>query len=208
MAFTSFSSLSQVIKKYQIKYVEELFPAFEIRKAPEVLQEDISFTLQNVAYNISEPAICENLIYPILKAAWRPFSKELAIWSHQPIYFTEELSGIPDYLISRRSELGKIVLDYPLLAVVEAKKDDFKAGWAQCGSEMYAIQQLNKEPNQRVFGIVSNGDRWQLGKLKSNLFTRNQRFYTIQELDKLFAAINYVFKQCELLLDAEIASQN
>ena len=82
MAFTSFSTLSQVIKKYQIKYVEELFPAFEVRKAPEILQEDISFTLQNVAYNISEPAICENLIYPILKAAWRPFSKELAIWSH------------------------------------------------------------------------------------------------------------------------------
>jgi hypothetical protein len=67
--------------------------------------------LQNAAYDISEPAIYENLIYPILKAAWRPFSKELAIWSHQPITFTEELSGIPDYLILRCSELGKIVLD-------------------------------------------------------------------------------------------------
>ena len=49
--------------------------------------------------------------------------------------------------------MGKIVLDYPLLAVavhrpVEAKKDDFKVGWAQCGSEMYTIQQLNREPNQ------------------------------------------------------------
>ena len=53
MAFTSFNSLSQVIKKYQIKYVEELFPAFEIRKAQEVLQEDITFTLQNMAYDIS-----------------------------------------------------------------------------------------------------------------------------------------------------------
>ena len=125
MAFTSFSSLSQVIKKYQIKYVEELFHTFKIRKASEVLQQDITFTLQNVAYDISESAICENLIYPILKAVWRPFSKELAIWSHQPIAFAEELSGIPDYFISRRSELGKIVLDYPLLAVVEVKKNDF-----------------------------------------------------------------------------------
>ena len=88
MAFTSFSSLSQVIKKYQIRYVEELFPVFEIKKAPEVLQEDITFILKNVTYDISEPAICENLIYPILKSAWRPFSKELDIWSHQPIAFT------------------------------------------------------------------------------------------------------------------------
>ena len=99
MAFTSFSSLSQVIKKYQIKYVEELFHAFKIRKASEVLQQDITFTLQNVGHDISEPAICESLIYPILKAAWRSFSKELAIRSHQPIAFTEELLGIPDYLI-------------------------------------------------------------------------------------------------------------
>ena len=38
MAFTSFSSLSQIIKKYQIKYVEELFPAFEIRKAPDIVR--------------------------------------------------------------------------------------------------------------------------------------------------------------------------
>ena len=194
MAFTSFSSLSQVIKKYQIKYVEELFHAFKIRKASEVLQQDITFTLQNVAYDISESAICENLIYPISKAAWRPFSKELAIWSHQPIAFAEELSGIPDYLISRRLELGKIVLDYPLLAVVEVKKNDFKAGWAQCGSEMYAIQQLNKEPNQRVFGIVSNGETWEFAQLMQNTFTLFTQRYDIQELDVLYSALETVYQ--------------
>ncbi|MEY4538635.1 MAG: hypothetical protein RLZZ306_392 [Bacteroidota bacterium] len=194
MAFTSFRSLSEVIKKYQIKYQEELFPAFEINKAPEVLREDISFTLQNVAYNISEPAICENLIYPILKAAWRPFAKDLAIWSHQPIMFTEELSGVPDYLISRRSELGKIVLDYPLLAVVEAKKDDFKAGWAQCGSEMYAIQQLNQTPEQRVFGIVSNGETWEFAQLSHNTLTMFTQRYDIQELDVLYSALETIYQ--------------
>ncbi len=194
MAFTSFRSLSEVIKKYQIKYQEELFPAFEIHKAPEVLREDISFTLQNVAYNISEPAICENLIYPILKAAWRPFAKDLAIWSHQPIIFTEELSGVPDYLISRRSELGKIVLDYPLLAVVEAKKDDFKAGWAQCGSEMYAIQQLNQTPEQRVFGIVSNGETWEFAQLSHNTLTMFTQRYDIQELDVLYSALETIYQ--------------
>jgi hypothetical protein len=189
MAFTSFRSLSEVIKKYQIKYQEELFPAFEINKAPEVLREDISFTLQNVAYNISEPAICA-----ILKAAWRPFAKDLAIWSHQPIMFTEELSGVPDYLISRRSELGKIVLDYPLLAVVEAKKDDFKAGWAQCGSEMYAIQQLNQTPEQRVFGIVSNGETWEFAQLSLNTLTMFTQRYDIQELDVLYSALKTIYQ--------------
>jgi hypothetical protein len=51
------------------------------------------------------------------------------------------------------------------------------------------------------FGIVSNGGVWQFSKLKANIFTRNQAFYTIQELDKLFAAVNYVFQQCQLILE-------
>lgn len=59
MAFTTYKSLSEVIKKFQIKYEGEDFPAFEPSKAPDVLQDDISFTLQNVAYDISKPAICE-----------------------------------------------------------------------------------------------------------------------------------------------------
>ncbi|MDZ7934141.1 MAG: hypothetical protein U5M51_04070 [Emticicia sp.] len=189
MAFTTYKSLAEVIKKFKIKYEGEDFPAFEASKAPEVLQEDISFTLQNVAYDISEPAICENLIYPVLKAAWRPFANELALWSHQAIEFTEELSGIPDYMISKRSELGKIVLDYPLLAVVEAKKDDFTGGWAQCGLEMYVIQQLNQNPEQRIFGIVSNGETWEFAQLLRNTFTLfNQRF-DIRELDALYGAL-------------------
>ena len=198
MAFTTYKSLSEVIKKFKIKYVGENFPVFEPNKAPEVLQDDISFTLQNVAYDVSEPAICENLIYPVLKAAWRPFANELALWSHQAIEFTEELSGTPDYLISRRSDLGKIVLDYPLLAVVEAKKDDFTGGWAQCGLEMYVIQQLNQNADQRIFGIVSNGETWEFAQLQQNTFTLfNQRF-DIRELDALYGALLSI---CKLSLE-------
>jgi hypothetical protein len=193
MAFTSFKSLAEVVKKFQIKYDEAQFPSFEIQPAPDVLREDISFTLQNVAYDISEPAICENLIYPILKATWRPFSNELALWSHQPIEFNEELSGIPDYLLSKRSELGKIVLGFPLLAVVEAKKDDFKAGWAQCGSEMYAIQQLNQSPQQQIFGVVSNGETWEFAQLLGNTFTMFKQRYDVQELDILCSALKNIY---------------
>ncbi|WP_333197556.1 MULTISPECIES: hypothetical protein [unclassified Microcoleus] len=67
---------------------------------------------------------------------------------------------------------------------------------------------INENSEQEIFGIVSNGEVWQFGKLKSNVFTRNQMFYTIQELDRLFAVINYVFQQCELLLDAETSDRN
>jgi len=54
---------------------------------------------------------------------------------------------------------------------------------------------------QIKYGIVSNGAVWQFGKLISDIFTQNKTFYTIQDLEKLFAAVNYVFQQCDLQLD-------
>jgi hypothetical protein len=66
---------------------------------------------------------------------------------------------------------------------------------------MIAAQRLNEEFQIIIFGIVSNGDRWQFSKLDAAAFTRNINLYTIQELDKLFAAVNYVFQQSELQLN-------
>lgn len=87
--------------------------------------------------------------------------------------------------------------------LIEAKQDNFEWGWAQCMAEMIAAQKLNEKPEQEVYGIVSNGKLWQFGKLKENIFTLNKNSYLIDDLDKLFAAVNYIFQQCELLLDAE-----
>ncbi|MDJ0676929.1 MAG: hypothetical protein QNJ36_16370, partial [Calothrix sp. MO_167.B42] len=97
---------------------------------------------------------------------------------------------------------GTVVFDKPYFVLVEAKKEsDFSEGWGQCLAEMIAVQRLNDEPNQHIFGIVSNGVVWQFGRFVSDIFTQNKTFYTIQDLEKLFAAVNYVFQQCDLQLD-------
>lgn len=51
--------------------------------------------------------------------------------------------------------------------------------------------------------MASNGGIWQFGKLNGDVFIKDINFYTIRELDKLLAAINYVFQQCELQLKAQ-----
>jgi hypothetical protein len=72
---------------------------------------------------------------------------------------------------------------------------------------MIAAQRLNANSEQDVFGIVSNGGVWQFGKLKLNSFTKNKQSYLIDDINRLFSTINYVFLQCELLLDAENAAR-
>jgi hypothetical protein len=66
---------------------------------------------------------------------------------------------------------------------------------------MLPVQRINNEPEKTIFGIVSNGAVWQFGKLNIDIFTQNKTFYTIQDLEQLFASVNYVFQQCELQLD-------
>jgi hypothetical protein len=142
-------------------------------------------------------------VYPVLKEVWKPYHNQFLWWSHQSLTCDEALSGFPEYILARRSPLGKIIFDQPYFILVEAKQDNFDAAWGQCLAEMVAAQRLN-ESSMTVFGITSNGDRWQFGKLIDSSFTLNRTFYTIQELDKLFAILNDVLRQCQIQLNTLI----
>ncbi|SFF52543.1 hypothetical protein [Thermoflexibacter ruber] len=197
MSFSQFKSLADVLKKYLIKYEEADFKVITKYEPPAYWIEDINFTLKEIPYQVSEAAICENLIYPTLKASWKLYSDIFALWSHQPIEYNDELSGIPDYLISKKSALGKIIFEMPYIAVIEAKKDDFTGGWAQCGLEMYAIQQINLNNKITVFGIVSNGEIWEVAQLKAQVFTAYRQRFDINEQNLLFNVLTTILEICK-----------
>ncbi len=205
MAFSNFKTIGEVLKEYQVTYTETNFVQEVPFNISDYFREDLNEVMQDGVVSNSEFAICENLIYPVLKEVWKKYKTKLTIWSHQSFNYDEKLSGFPEYIIAKRSPLGKVVFDKPYFILVEAKQDDFERGWAQCLAEMIAAQNLNQEINVTIFGIVSNGITWQFGKLENNLFTLNTIFYTIQELDKLFATVNFAFQQCEQQLNNLVA---
>ena len=198
MAFSNYKSISSVIKKFQIKYVQSNFMLEVEFPAKESFKEELDLLFTDGVIDNSEDAICENLIYPVLKEVWKPYRSKLTLWSHEALVYDEDLSGIPDYTVTQRNSLSTIVFDKPYFLMVEAKQDKFEEGWGQCLAEMIAIQRINDDFVSDVFGIVSNGKIWQFGKLVGDVFTRNKNLYMIQDLDKLFAAVNYIFQQCEL----------
>lgn len=206
MAFSSYKNIGEVLKEYQVTYTEAKFVGETVFNITDYFREDLDEVMHDGVVFNSEFAICENLIYPVLKEVWKKYKTILTLWSHQSFNYNEKLSGYSEYIIARRSPLGKVVFDKPYFILVEAKQDDFEGGWAQCLAEMIAARGLNKEILITIFGIVSNGDRWQFGKLENNLFTKDNSPYSIYELDKLFAAVNYIFQQCELQLDNLIAA--
>jgi hypothetical protein len=202
MSFSQYKSLGATLKELEISFVEENFMqevSFDIR---DYFLTDLEFMLNEGVVDNSEYAICENLIYPILKEVWKPFAKKFTLWSHQYLNYTDNLTGFPEYILAKRSPLGKVVFDKPYFLLIEAKQDNFDAAWGQCLAEMYAAQKLNNLAEIAVFGITSNGDRWQFGKLEGDTFTRNKTFYSIQEIEHLFAAVNFIFQDCDRQLSA------
>jgi hypothetical protein len=205
MPFSSYSSLGETVKEFQVYYREDNF----IQELPlpisEYFREDLDLMMREAMVDNSEYAICENLIYPVLKEIWKSYRERFLIWSHQALKCDNSLTGFPEYILARRSPFGKVVFDKPYLLLVEAKQDKFDAAWGQCLAEMIAAKELNEKPII-VYGITSNGVGWQFGKLEGNTFTLNQRPYTIYELDTLFAILNFMFQQCEIQLDSWVAA--
>ncbi|MGF2013962.1 hypothetical protein [Nostoc sp. DedVER01b] len=206
MAFSSYKTIGEVLKAFQIFYKEANFIGEVEFNVSDYFREDLELMMRDAVIDNSEFAICENLIYPVLKEVWKTYRHHFLLWSHQSLNYDETLSGFPEYILAKRSPLGKVVFDKPYFILIEAKQDNFEAGWAQCLAEMIAAQRLNGEYKIIIFGIVSNGATWQFGKLEGEIFTRNVTPCTIYELDKLFAVINFVFQQCEAQLNTLVAA--
>lgn len=194
MAFTDFTSIAQVQETFDIKYVEEEYIRYDVDTEPSpAFLEEFAFSQQHIDVFVSETSRCENVIYPILRDVYKKYADRFSLWSHKSIAYDTQLSGTPDYLISTKSALGKTVLGTPIIVVVEAKRNDFIAGWGQCLAELVAIQRINNDVKP-VYGIVTDGEMWQFGKLTEDLFTRNTSPLAIGELRKVFGAIGHLMQ--------------
>jgi hypothetical protein len=200
MSFSNFKSLGATVKELQVIFTEDNFVKQSTFPVSEYFQQDLEYVMREGVVNNSEFAICENLIYPILKEVWKAYSSKFTLWSHQMLTCDDILSGYPEYVLAKRSPLGKVVFDKPYLLIVEAKQDNFDWGWGQCLAEMVAAQRLNGESAIAIFGIVSNGINWEFGKLEGNTFLHHPAPYSIFELERLFGTVNYLFQQSEIEL--------
>lgn len=194
MAFGTFQTLEEVLRTYQI----QVAPAAFVQPVPfpvdDRFRQRLEFLLANAPVAASEEAISEFLIAPVLQEIWVAYSDVLMFWSHVSLSLDDTLTGFPDYFFARRSPLGP-VRDQPYVLFVEAKKDNFDAGWGQCLAAMLAAQKLNDTPDRIIHGGVSNGRVWYLGRLEKQTLTQDPRVFRLSDLDELFAALNYVFQQ-------------
>ncbi len=197
MAFRDFKSIQQVQQAYNIKYAEEDYIEYDdIEPSREFLNE-FNFSRHNIDIFSSEASRCENVIYPIIRDVYKKYVVRCALWSHKSLSYDEILTGIPDYMITFKSRLGKTIPGTPVVLIAEAKQNNFTEGWGQCSAELVASQKLNKDDLAPVHGVVTDGEFWQFGKLVSDVFTKNETVLAISELNKVFGALSFILKETQ-----------
>jgi hypothetical protein len=105
------------------------------------------------------------------------------------------LAGYCDYLIARSPEI--YYLQGPLVAVVEAKKEDLVAGLGQCAAEMVAIRLFNERegtPVEAVFGCVTSGSNWRFLKLEGARLSIDRPEYYLREAAKILGILVHVMR--------------
>ena len=120
--------------------------------------------------------------------------KKLRIWKGAKL--ADDLTtGYVDYLIAERQRY----LETPFLCIVEAKKDDFEQGLAQCLVEMKACQFNNTQVGRsvHVFGIVTNGEGWRFYQLNLDHSVDATPLYSTGNMDDLLGRLHHLFQLCE-----------
>ncbi len=197
MSFGNFETIEQVLAKYPLKLQKSNFLPNVTLEPPALFLENLNFALQMQTDAESEMFFREYFIAPCIVQAWKRHP-HLQIWSNSTLKYDNDLFGEPDYLVSYRDEgvISKLV-SQPLLAVSEAKRQDFVKGWGQCLAEMVACQKINGTAELTIYGIVSTGLYWEFGKLSGNVFTKNLLPYSISDPSRVLGLLDYVFAECE-----------
>lgn len=160
----------------------------------EVLRENVPLAL---ASN-TEKSRSEMIIAPILIAVRKYLNNQISLFSG--IDFTVDsaqgLNGNCDFIISRSPEL--LILNAPVVTIVEAKKENINAGLGQCVAEMLAAKLFNeREGNniQTIYGTVTTGTNWKFLKLNGQVIEIDLGEYYINDIGKIIGILSNILTE-------------
>ncbi len=100
------------------------------------------------------------------------------------------LSGFCDFLISKSPE--QLLIEAPVVALVEAKNDNIESGLGQCMSEMLAAQLFNQQKGNEIktiYGVVTTGSIWKFLKLEGTVIEIDLNEYFINQVGKILGIL-------------------
>lgn len=196
MSYSDFT-LSEIKEKLGLSLVERESLFAEVQAAPysEHLKETLRFNLPLATAINTEKARSELIVTPVLVEIVKQCQSRVSLFSG--IDFTVDkslgLNGVCDYILSLSPE--QLILDAPLVAIVEAKNDNLKSGLGQCIAEMRAAQIYNANkghPLPSVYGAVTTGSLWQFLRMVDDRVWIDGDEYHISNASKIIGIFLWI----------------
>ena len=160
------------------------------------LKETLQFNLPLALEINSEKARSELIVAPILVELKKRLPERMSLFSGREfnVDAARGLSGYCDFLISRSPE--QLVIESPVVALVEAKNDNIQSGLGQCMAETIAAQIFNQRQEndiQTIYGVVTTGSIWKFLKLEGIAIEMDTNEYFINNVGKILGIlINFI----------------
>jgi hypothetical protein len=146
----------------------------------------------------SEKEKSEGIIFPVMIELKKLNLEKISIFSGRTLDADSDkgLSGECDFIISNKPNLFDV--DVPIIALIEAKKDDTSNGIAQCIAQMMGSKLFNEKHNKifpSIYGCVSTGYEWKFLKMEGHNVTIDSKIYFLPQLDRILGIFQYIIQQ-------------
>ena len=140
----------------------------------------------------SEKARSEYIIAPILSEVYEQMQEQVNLFSGVEFDVDEPrgLAGYCDYLFSLPPLQREI--QAPVVAIVEAKKENINAGIPQCFAELVAAQIFNAAEERNIetlYGVVTSGEVWKFLCLQGTRAITDTDDYYLDNVEKIVGII-------------------
>ena len=201
MAYSDFT-LSDLKTRFQLVLVElsDVFSNYPPCHPDPWL---VSFLQNNLPLALAintEKARSELIIAPLLVELRNQFKGKISLFSGTEFNVDSStgLNGRVDFLLSRSSE--QLLIEAPIVTIVEAKNENLNAGIPQCIAEMIAAWRFNEQKEKRVsplYGAVTTGNLWKFMQLEDNTVTLDLKEYSIEPVERILGILVDLVKERE-----------
>jgi len=200
MPYSDFS-LKRVKDELGVRVVEQqdMFAMIDQVEISDLLQKNLAENVPLAIAINTEKARSELIIANFLVELRKLFDHQVSLFSGIEFNVDKEknLNGFCDFIISASPE--QLMLNAPVVTIVEAKNENIIGGLGQCIAEMVAANIFNvKEHNDeilKVYGVVTTGTTWKFLRLESDVVYIDLSEFYIDRPGKILGILSAMVRQ-------------
>lgn len=198
MTYNTFT-LETLKQRFKLRVIEQrdLFSTVAPRPISALLRQTLDDGAPVALAMSTEKARSELIIAPILMEVRRQCGGAVSLFSGMEFTVDDEqgLAGFCDFLLS--ASASQIEIEAPVLAIVEAKNENIRAGLAQCIAEMHAATLFNERHGRvvrKVHGAVTTGSDWRFLRMSGPDVEIDREEYYLREVERVVGVLVSMLK--------------